>query len=122
MQAKNNAEMDFDAWAELAQNDPEGFEALRLKAIEETIEKAPAENRERLRRLQWRIDQERRLARTPMNACIRISRMMWRRVLGPGGLQDRLIDLQQMFDGNASPTGGLAQAPAKVVALARTRD
>ena len=70
-------------------------------AIEAVIESAPEGNRERLRRLQWRIDQERRLARTPMAACLRISRMMWRAVLGPGGLNDRFVELQTRFNGHA---------------------
>lgn len=122
MKANNNAEIDFDTWAELAQNDPKGFETLRLKTIEAAIEKAPVENRERLRRLQWRIDQERRLARTPMGACIRISRMMWRNVLGPGGLQDRFVQLQRLVNGQTHHAEALLEPPAQVVAFARTRD
>jgi hypothetical protein len=122
MEQKNSAgidthEIDFDTWSELARTDPERFEALRLAAIERVIAGAPVENRDRLRRLQWRIDQERRLARTPLAACMRISRMMWKAVLGRGGLQQRIGELQQ-FDGTAP----VELAPARVVAFARQRD
>ena len=123
MEKTNKAEIDFDTWSELARNDPDAFERMRLAAIEAVIEDAPAANRERLRRLQWRIDQERRLAHTPINACLRISRMMWRNVLGPGGLQERFGELQQMFGGRR-PHHGIADESqvGEVVAFARARD
>jgi len=89
----------FEEWAELAKSDPDAFEKMRLAAIDRCIENLPAAQQERMRRLQWRIDQERRMARTPMNACLRISRMMWDNILGSTGLQKRLAEL-----------GGLAQA------------
>ena len=87
MKKKKTAEIDFDAWSEMARSDPETFELMRQTAIESAIAKASESNRHRLRCLQWRIDQERRLASSPMAACLRISRMMWRTVLGPGGPQ-----------------------------------
>ena len=99
MAKHNTAKMDFDAWSAMARNDPEAFESMRLAAIEAAIASAPAAKRERLRRLQWRIDQERRRSRTPLAACLRISRMMWRQVLGPGGLNERLDDLRRAVHG-----------------------
>jgi len=118
MDNKKPAEMNFDAWSELARNDPAAFESMRLAAIEAVIAEAPEANRERLRRLQWRIDQERRLARTPMAACLRISRMMWHSVLGPNGLHDRFVELQRLFSGQAS-----GPAPAgRVIAFGRRPD
>lgn len=122
MENKKTAEIDFDTWSELARNDPEAFEKMRLEAIAAVIESAPEANRERLRRLQWRIDQERRLAHTPLAACMRISRMMWRSVLGPGGLQDRFAELQQVLHGQAVASRLEQTAPARVVAFARPRD
>ncbi len=119
MQKKTKAEIDFDVWSEMARTDPDTFESMRLAAIERVIASAPEANRERLRRLQWRIDQERRLARTPMAACLRISHMMWRRVLGPGGLQERVGELQGLFRGVPSSPD---RTKAPVVALARPRD
>lgn len=98
------AEKDFAEWAETAEQDPAAFEKMRLAAIDDFIQNVPEENRERLRRLQWRIDQERRLARTPMNACIRLSRMMWKNVLGPGGLRERFDELGGILQGDKTPT------------------
>ncbi|HEB95007.1 MAG TPA: DUF3135 domain-containing protein [Sedimenticola thiotaurini] len=108
---KNNiapepGQLDFERWARMAQDDPAGFEKMRLAAIEEVISRAPREHQRRLRGLQWRIDQERRLARTPLGACIRISRMMWESVSAPGGLLDSLRLLER-------PAGASAQAGAE---------
>ena len=72
---------------------------LDRAAIEAAIGNASPSSQTRLRRLQWRIDQERRLARTPMGACIRLSNLMWRSVLGPGGLQERFGELQRLLGG-----------------------
>ncbi len=122
MEQTKNAEIDFDTWSEVARSDPDAFERMRLEAIQAVIDDAPAENRERLRRLQWRIDQERRLAHTPLNACLRISRLMWRNVLGPGGLQERFGELQRMFGSQPNHMATDQSQPGEVVAFARARD
>ena len=94
---------------------------MRLAAIDEFIDNAPAEQRDRLRKLQWRIDQERRLARTPMNACIRISRMMWDNILGNGGLRDRFAELSGLLQGDSAPVSSQlsGESTAEVLAFAR---
>ena len=122
MTNKKNAEIDFDAWSEMARSDPETFELMRQAAIENVIANASESNRDRLRRLQWRIDQERRLARSPMAACLRISRMMWRTVLGPGGLNDRFGELQGLFTERVGDNRAGQLAGGQVVAFARSRD
>ncbi len=122
MTKKKNAEIDFDAWSEMARSDPETFELMRQAAIENVIANASESNRDRLRRLQWRIDQERRLARSPMAACLRISRMMWRTVLGPGGLNDRFGELQGLFTERVGDNRAGQLAGGQVVAFARSRD
>ena len=116
MDVREFDEMDFDDWATCATADPERFEALRLAAIEAVIADASASSQTRLRRMQWRIDQERRLARTPMGACLRLSRMMWQNVAGPDGLQARLAELQRVLEG--SPPAGDSR-PSNVVAFGR---
>jgi hypothetical protein len=83
---------DFDAWTELANHDPEGFEARRARAIEDAIRHAPPRLQARLRRLQWKLDQIRRTSATPMAACIRMNHMMWDRITGPGGLLETLVE------------------------------
>lgn len=77
---------DFDYWADLAGRDPEQFERDRRAALARAMRRVPPHRRQRLRGLQWRIDQVRRNARTPMAACIRISNMMWDAVHGEHGL------------------------------------
>lgn len=68
---------DFDEWMDLAKNNPDEFEAKRLRKIEAFLSKVPEEKLQRLRGLQWQIDQTRKLAHTPMASCIAISNMMW---------------------------------------------
>ncbi len=89
-QAQHN--FDFEAWSTLANNDPEGFEARRSRAIEDAIRRATPRAQARLRRLQWKLDQVRRTASTPMAACIRMNHMMWDRVTGRGGLLETLVE------------------------------
>lgn len=85
---------DFDEWSRLAKTDPAAFEARRLAIIEEYLRQFPPLDQRRLRGLQFRIDMERRRARTPMAACLRLSSMMWDSLLGARGLKatiDRLL-------------------------------
>lgn len=102
---------DFDAMTAIAKENPTEFERLRQQAIDEAIENAPPERRARLRGLQWRIDQERR-NRTPLSACIRISRMMWDQLMESGGFlgpkrHDALNDDESRYEA----------APAKVLSF-----
>jgi hypothetical protein len=114
-------ELDFEHWAQLAQDDPEAFEASRQAAIEALLDSFPTESRERMRRLQWRIDQERKLAKSPMGACVRLSQMMWRQLLGEGGLRDRLADLAAGMQSDPDHRCD-GQPQARVLAFARSRD
>lgn len=83
---KKNTRIDFDEWANLASNDPEGFEQRRQNHIEQFFERIPISKQRRLRGLQFRIDMERKKARTPLGACIKLSSMMWDAVTGDNGL------------------------------------
>ncbi|HET20438.1 MAG TPA: DUF3135 domain-containing protein [Chromatiales bacterium] len=67
---------DFDAWARLAQSDPEAFERKRAQVIETAIRSGAPRNWKRLRGLQFQVDAQRRLSSHPLGACIRMSRMM----------------------------------------------
>lgn len=60
----------------LAKTDPAALEALRQREIAALIDKAPPHARNRLRGLQFEIDCQRRLHKTPMGACVAISQMM----------------------------------------------
>ncbi len=85
MKSLNHTRLDFDYLTGLAQSDPSEFERLRMNVIDSFIATLPFERRQRMRRLQWRIDQERR-NHTPMGACLKLSKMMWDHLLSPGGL------------------------------------
>jgi len=78
----------FDEWMALAENNPEAFEFVRQRMIESYI--SDSKESDRLKRLQWRIDAERRRSKTPMSACVRISTMMLDSVYGDSGLANAL--------------------------------
>lgn len=108
--------LEFRQWAEMAKEDPTQFEKLRLEAINDVIQSAPSTHRQRLRCLQWRIDQERRRASNPLSACVRLSQMMWESVSGSGGLLENLNQLQASMTGQGG--GGVDLGPkAEVVPL-----
>jgi CHAD domain-containing protein len=86
---------DFDEWKTLASVDPEAFERRRREVIEHYLDNLPPAKQRRLRGLQFRIDMERRRARTPMGACLKISSMMWDSLVGPDGLTSSIKLLTQ---------------------------
>jgi hypothetical protein len=89
MNNANHHNLDFDYLTGLARSNPGEFERLRRNAIESYISALPQDRQARMRRLQWRIDQERR-RHTPLGACVKLSNMMWDHLLGPGGLMGTL--------------------------------
>lgn len=111
---KLSANFDFEQWAELAHTDPEGFEASRSAAIEAAISRAPARTQARLRRLQWKVDQVRRISANPLAACIEMNKMMWDRFAGEGGLVESLHGLQ-----DGSPPPSRRPEPARIIPLRR---
>lgn len=68
---------DFDHWAELARTDPAAFDQHREAVIDAHLGHYAAERRERLVRLQWRLDTERERTSSALGACIRLSGKMW---------------------------------------------
>jgi hypothetical protein len=109
---------EFDEWASLAATDSDAFERMRQELIDEFIESAPPGRRNRLRCLQWRIEQERNRSRTPLGACIRISRMMWDSITGQGGLVEQLTNLRHSME---HPGQNLPRQ-AKIVEFPHRRD
>ncbi len=94
---------DFEVLKRMAQENPEGLEALRHKLIGELLDRASPEQRRRLEGLQFRIDMERRLAANPLAATIKLSSMM----------RDSLLRLQQAVNNPDS----LMTAPARNAAV-----
>ena len=66
----------FDELMKLANEKPELLEAFRQQKINEIIENAPVDMRQRLRGLQFQIDCQRRIHKTPLASCLTISKMM----------------------------------------------
>ncbi len=85
---------DFEAWAKLARDDPQAFELERKLLIERAIMRAPADKQQRLRCLQWKLDQIRNLASNPMAACLQINQLLWESILSERGLLNCLQRLQ----------------------------
>jgi len=80
------ARLSFDEWAGLACRDRAAFERARRSTIDAFLATRPPGRRQRLERLQWRIDRERELCSNPLAACVRLSDLMWERFAGPEGL------------------------------------
>jgi hypothetical protein len=93
--SESGSRFDFDEWMRLAQSDPAAFESRRQAAIEALIAQAPPHVRERLQRFQWRIDMERARCDNPLQACLKLSRMMWELVYGDHGF---LWSLRQLSE------------------------
>ena len=91
---------DFNEWYVLARTDPEAYALRRTALIRMAIESASERNRNRLNGLQFRIDAECRLARTPLQACLRLSSMTW----------DSFFDLNEslaLFSGHTTQQSGV---------------
>ena len=98
---------------QLAEQDPQALEALRLQLVDELIAQAPESRQQRLRGLQFQIDMERWRAKTPMAACIKLSQMM----------HDSLYTLNLALKGEPLPTSQQARAePTATVTPFRTRE
>lgn len=67
---------DFDTLKTMASEDPAALEKLRQNLVQQVIDAAPPRSKQRLEGLQFQIDCQRKLAKTPLAACIKISEMM----------------------------------------------
>lgn len=72
----SSANFDIEQLLTLAQTDPAALEALRDKRTEALIARASPDSQRRLRGLQFQIDCQRRIHKTPLGACVAISQMM----------------------------------------------
>lgn len=107
---------DFDYWRKLAVEDPQGFEAARRDALMAIISRAGEHRQQRLQGLQWQIDRIRDTAANPMAACVKISSMMWDKMLGDGGLLESLRRLEGI-----EPERLAERPPARVIPLPASR-
>ncbi len=99
MQHPDPSNASFEQWRDLARANPALFEERRRAAIAALISSAPPKRRQRLERLQWRIDRERERHPDPLAACTHLSRMMWDSVHGQGGLVAMIRELDARWRG-----------------------
>lgn len=66
----------FDELKKLAERSPEKLEEFRMREVEAIISQAPERVRQRLRGLQFQVNCQIRLHKSPMGSCIAISKMM----------------------------------------------
>jgi len=115
MQEKSLTGLDFDAVKELARTDPEAFEQYRQDVIEALIARAPERNRQHLRCLQWRIEQELKRASNPIAACVKLYQMMWDSFAGECGL------IETIRNGHNTPHSIESLQPkAKVLSISKS--
>ena len=95
---KTTENFDFDTWMQLAKRDPAAFEAQRQAFLHKFIGDMPEKTQQRMVCLQWRVDRERELSKTPMEAAGRIYDMMWDSV---SQVHDELQGLVSALDPNA---------------------
>ena len=107
---QKSVDFDFDSWAKMAQQDPGKFEQMRQQLIDETIEQTPDHHKQRMRGLQWQIDQIREQAGNPMAACLQIYQKMLDSLCGEKGLIKALQEPERL-------RLSLKQDKAKVISL-----
>lgn len=102
-------EFDFDAWAKLSRESPADFELQRRAALRKIIESAPAEHRQRLEGLQFKLDLERQRAGSALGACIKLNSLMW----------DGFLKLRKDLDAmaNGTPEEVPSKASAEVISM-----
>lgn len=99
----------FDTLMEMATERPEELENLRQRMTEDILRNAPPERRRRLLGVVFRIDAERRIAKNPLQACIKISQMM----------MDSALELR---DGILGPLPVRNESrPARIIPLRRSK-
>lgn len=91
--------IDFQEWAYLAKNDPEAFEQRRVKYIDQFLN-GFGQGKRRLEGLQFKIDAQRKLAHTPGNALVVISKMMMK------SLNELGLELRKLSDETKMPSAG----------------
>ena len=100
----------FDVLQKLARQDPRALEDLRRRLTNDVIRRGRSQrSRQRLRGLQFTIDLERKRARDPLAACVKLSQMM----------HESLAELNRAFLDPEPPRAAAFPEPATVVPFKR---
>jgi len=86
-------EFDFDDWAELARRDPVAFDCRRDQVVETVCEYMGGRSKPAIAGICWRIDIERKRCTSPMQLCLKLSSLMWKRY---ADMADVLSDTQRL--------------------------
>jgi hypothetical protein len=78
----------FDELMQLAEKNPQEFDAFSQQLIEQVIDSVPQDRQLNMLRYQWRIDQEKRRHDNSMGCCIKLSAMM----------SERMIEMRKQLD------------------------
>ena len=95
-----NPKYDFSEWSDLQKEDPAAFEAKRKLWIKEFIESAPKKYQQRLNVLMFQIDAVRSNAKTPVESCKALSKMM---VNSARDMRTQLDDLRHTIENKKAP-------------------
>jgi hypothetical protein len=100
----------FEELRDLARRDPEGFEVLRGKLIDDCIRQSSSRNQRRLLGIQFVIDGRRRVASSPMKALLDIQAMMY----------ESFLSLQQALKVQPCPSESSVPTGARVLPFRRS--
>ncbi len=105
--------IEFDAWASLAQENPQAFEQKRIRVLEQAMLEAPLRLQHRLRCLQWKLDRIRETSANPLAASIRMQQLLWDSLTGSQGLLARLqgVENPALVAGAGGPTAKILEFP-----------
>jgi hypothetical protein len=107
-------DFDFDEWAKLARDDPDEFERQREALLRATIATTSSEHRQRLERLQCRLDMERQRSDSPLGSCVRLNSLMW------AGFYRLRKQLNAVANGAPEPEP--ARCSAKIIPMQAARE
>lgn len=105
----------------LARDDPEAYEALRRKVVDEFIERAPERLKSRLCGIQFQVDSVRRLSRSSaLGATVRVYQLMWKSFQQLNEVWQDFVPLEKGFVDRRSSSMTVRYAPkqdAKIIAF-----
>jgi uncharacterized protein DUF3135 len=93
---KPTPDFDFDQWVSIAKTNPEQFELMRQQLINDAINQAPDDLKQRMEGLQWQIDQICNQANSPIDACLSISQKMLDNIYGEKGLVNAITEPEKV--------------------------
>lgn len=107
--------------SQLAREDSQAYEALRRELLESFIESTPARHKRRLRGLQFRVDNERRLSHTALGSTVRIYQLMWESFLCLNREWQDFARMNEECEKLQEPTQALEYVPKRTARIIEFR-